>query len=316
MQQVAAWLVARPLHGILVLAATSALPITSLVATVLLTMFVLHGGMRLAVLQAGAAAALVTLAAAIGGGSLEVVLALLIANWMPALMLAAILLSTRSLTLTVQLSVIIAAAGTIAFMLATGDPVAFWVRELTAFAELLRQAGQDQQAERLMAAVGVFTSDTPTGVEPRLIAMQITILLALGIWSLFVVTLLLGYLLYRQVPAETVECGRFSDLNLGRVLAFAMALASVLALVLGAEWLQGVAFVVFACFWLQGLAVLHWLRGEGLLPVFVVFGVYLLMLLPPLNAALLLVLAATGYADAWFRFRRRRRVRSTPSNED
>ena len=316
MQQVAAWLVARPLHGILALAAASALPITNLVATVFLTMFVLYGGMRLALLQAAAASALVLVAAAIGGSALEVVLTLLVANWMPALMLAAILVSTRSLTLTVQLSVLIAAVAITAFMLVTGDPVAFWVREFTAFAELLRQAGQDQQAERLMAAVGVFTSDTPTSVDPRLIAMQITILLALAIWSLFVVTLLLGYLLYRQVPAETVDYGRFSDLNLGRVLAFGMALASVLALLLGAEWLQSVAFVVFACFWLQGLAVLHWLRRENLLPVFIVVGVYLLMLLPPLNAALLLVLAAMGYADAWFRFRRRRPVRTTGSNDD
>ena len=146
MQQVAAWLVARPLHGILALAAASALPITNLVATVFLTMFVLHGGMRLALLQAAAAAALVLVAAAIGGSALEVVLTLLVANWMPALMLAAILVSTRSLTLTVQLSVLIAAVAITAFMLVTGDPVAFWVREFTAFAELLRQAGQDQQA--------------------------------------------------------------------------------------------------------------------------------------------------------------------------
>ena len=70
----------------------------------------------------------------------------------------------------------------------------------------------------------------------------------------------------------------------------------------GAIWLQNIAFVMFLVFWLQGLAIVHWLYGEGHLPVFGVVAVYVLM--PFLNVILLMGLAILGYVDTWFRMRR------------
>jgi hypothetical protein len=85
-----------------------------------------------------------------------------------------------------------------------------------------------------------------------------------------------------------------------------MAVRSGLALFIGAAWLQGTAFVLFAVFWLQGLAVLHWMHADGHLPLFVVIVTY--VLLPVLHIFLVSALAVLGYVDAWFRFRRRTSV--------
>jgi hypothetical protein len=118
----------------------------------------------------------------------------------------------------------------------------------------------------------------------------------------------LGYLLYRHLPGETADFGRFRDLNLGRVIAITMALASLVALLSDAIWVQNIAFVMFFVFWLQGLAIVHWLYGEGYLPVVGVVAVYVLM--PFLNVILLMGLAVVGYIDTWFRLRRPRRKTS------
>jgi len=290
-QQIAAWLAARPLNGLLVLSVASALPGTGMIASIVLVMLVLANGMPMALLQVAGASLVVVLASAIGGSSIDVVLAVLVANWMPTLLLAAILLATRSLTLMVQLSVIIVAAGTAVFVLVTGDPVLFWEETLARVADMLEEMGRAEQANALLTDVALFAS-------------QLTMLTALAIWTVQVVGATLGYLLYRQLPGETVDCGRFRDLNLGRVLALIMALASVSALLISADWLQSVAFVLFACFWLQGIALMHWLHGAGYVPLVIVIAVY--VLLPLLNIVLLLSLAALGYADAWFRLRRYR----------
>ena len=76
-----------------------------------------------------------------------------------------------------------------------------------------------------------------------------------------------------------------------------------LAFVIDATWLQNIAFMVFVMFMLQGLAIVHWLRGEAVLPAFAVVGVY--VLLPFLQVLLVMVLALIGYTYAWFDFRRR-----------
>jgi uncharacterized protein YybS (DUF2232 family) len=91
-------------------------------------------------------------------------------------------------------------------------------------------------------------------------------------------------------------------LNLGRVIAINMALASVIAFASDAVWLQNIAFVLFLVFFLQGLAVVHWLHNKGQLPVFAIIAVYVLM--PILNIILLMGLAALGVIDTWFRLRR------------
>ena len=139
--------------------------------------------------------------------------------------------------------------------------------------------------------------------QKEFIAPQMTMLTVLTSWSLTVLVMVLGYAIYQALPDRKGEFGRFCDLRFGRVLAITMAVTSVLALFIGAEWIQNFAFVVFAIFWLQGLAVMHWLHEVGPLPFIVLVVLY--AMLPFLNALLVIALAVLGYTDAWFDYRAR-----------
>ncbi len=289
MRAVAKWLVARPLNGVLVLAATSS-PYLGFLSAALVVLLVLHDGTRVAAFKAAGAALLLAVIGVIVGTPPSVILVVAVVYWLPAALLATVLAITRSLTLTLQVSVLVAVLGMLVFFGVVGDPVAFWEAELGAAAEIWRNMGAVELADSLTEG-------------QAMLAAQMTMFIVTLLWTIYAVTLALGYKLFRQLPDETDRFGRFRDLNFGRVLALIMALCSVIALVTGAAWLQNIAFVMFAVFWLQGLAIVHWLHGAEILPGFAVAMVYVLML--PLSAVVVIGLAVLGYIDAWFELRRR-----------
>ena len=284
MQALAKWLLARPHNAVLALALTLILPAPQLTSGAIMVLLVLAQGPRFAVIEASVAAALLVVMSLLLGGSLASVIGLTAGTWVPALLLAILLVTMRSLTLTLQVSVIVAVAALLLFQVAVPDPAAFWQPYLDVMVAVVRENGLELDTELLTAEV-------------------MTISAVLVFWMLFTGALLLGYGLYRRLPVETVNYGRFRDLNFGRVIAFTMALVSLLAFVIGATWLQNVAFIVFVMFMMQGLAIVHWLRSEGMLPNVAVVAVY--VLLPFLQVLLVMVLALIGYTDAWFGFRRR-----------
>lgn len=284
MQAFAAWLVARPQNAILGLAVTLLLPAPQLTSGVIMVLLVLAQGTRQAVTEALVAAAAVFTASMLFGTPVASVVTLIAGTWVPVLLLAVLLLSTRSLTLTVQVSVIVAVTMMIGFYVVVSDPVAFWQPYLDLMVEVARQSGLELNRELLNAEV-------------------MTVSATLAFWMLYITGLLLGYGLYRKLPGETSHYGWFRDLNFGRVIAFTMALVSLLALVVGVTWLKNVAFVLFVTFWIQGLALLHSMRAEKLIPPGAVVAVYVLV--PLLQVLMITALAVVGYMDAWFGFRRR-----------
>jgi hypothetical protein len=261
----------------------------SFLSGAVLILLLLYQGVRATVLYAGMAAAVVVGVGLAFGVPVATVAQQLLAIWIPALLLGTILLATRSLTLTLQLSYIIALAGMLVFFVVVGDVVEFWRELLIGVVAVWREAGLHEQADILTA-------------ERDVLAGQMTMIVAVSLWSLHAISCVLGNKLYRQVPGLKASYGRFRDLNFGRVIAWAMALVSVAALLIGASWLQNAAFMMFAMFWLQGLALVHWSHGHGYLPTFAVVATYVLA--PVLNIILLMGLAISGYIDAWFGFRR------------
>ena len=289
MRAVASWLVARPLNGILVLAATSS-PYLGFLSAALMVLMVLRDGTRVAVLKAAAAGLLLAVIGLVVGTPPSVVIAVAVVYWLPATLMGTLLAVTRSLTLTLQVSVLVAVLGMLVFFGIVGDPVAFWETELGAAAEIWRNLGAVELADSLTEG-------------QAMLAAQMTMFIVTLLWTIYAATLVLGYKLFRQLPGETDRYGRFRELNFGRVIALIMALCSVVALLIGAAWLQNIAFVMFAIFWLQGLAIVHWMHGKEILPGFAVAMVYVLML--PLSAVIVVALAVLGYIDAWFDLRRR-----------
>ncbi len=290
MRPIAAWLVARPQNAIIGLAGTLLLPFAQIISGTVMTLLVLKQGALPATVQGAVAIAILTVSSLIISAPVSQVLANALVIWVPVMLLAALTRRGGSLTLSLQTLVITAIAGTLAFFVIVGDPVAFWTEALTRVSQAFREMGLTQNAAVLYEQRESF-------------APQMTMLAAVSTWSLYAVVLLFGYGAYRALPGENALFGRFCDLNFGRVLAVIMAVSSVLSVLTGAVWLENIAFVSFAVFWLQGLAIVHWLHAEGRVPVWVVVLVY--ALIPLLNAMLIVALAVTGYADAWFGFRSR-----------
>lgn len=303
-QPLAQWLVAKPLHSVLGLALTLLLPFAQIFSGAAITVLVLAKGFSQSLVLAAIAASLVAALSLATGADAVTILVNALMFWLPASLLAVLLARTRSLTLSLQVAAIAALAGTLAAQLMLGDPVAFWKEQIVQLAEAFSAMGLEEQAGMLLA-------------QQDALAPQMTVLFVLTTWSLVSLVLSLGYWIYQALPDRTARFGRFCDLDFGRFLAIAVAAGAVLALVTGGEGLRNFAFVGFAIFWLQGLALLHWLRVEGPLPLAVLVVVY--GLLPFLNVLLILGLAALGYSDAWFDYRARlmrSRANRTPGSDD
>ena len=291
MRPLAAWLVARPQNAVIGLAATLLLPFAQVISGTVMSLLVLRQGAPQAALHGVIAVALLLVISLILGVPASQVLANAAVIWVPVMLLAALLRSRRSLTLALQVAALIALLVTLAFYLLFGDPATYWSDVLVNVAAAFRDMGLQQHADTLLA-------------QREVVAAQMTTLVVLATWSLYVTVLLLGYAIFRMLADKPAEFGRFCDLNFGKVLALTMAITSVLAVLTGSVWLQNLAFVAFALFWLQGLAIIHWLHAERGLPILAVILVY--ALLPLLNALLIMALAVLGYIDAWFEFRRRK----------
>jgi len=292
-QPIAAWLVSRPQNAILGLAATYILflPLAGIFSGAVVVLLVLHHGLRRAMTLALIAAVVLALIALLTGGSAPQTALVALTNWLPAFVLAALLGHWKSLTLTLQVSVIVALAGLTGFYVVLGDPSVFWSGWLVEeAATLFKEMGLHEQAASLLE-------------NRAAIAQQMTVLFVFALWSLYAFGLLLGHAFYDALVGHSAVFGRFCDLNFGRVLAVIMAVASVAAVISGAVWLQNFAFLVFAVFWIQGLAILHWLHAEKRFPTVLLVVVY--ALIPLLSALPVISLAVVGYTDAWFDYRAR-----------
>ncbi len=291
MKSVAEWLVARPLNAVIGLAAAQTLPLFGFLSGAVLVYLVLRQGMRLAAIEATVAGGLILLLAAVLGMPLMPKLSVMASVWLPAALLALLLVRSGSLTLALQVTVIVMVLAVLAFFATAGNPVEFWTTFLTALVDAWREAGLNEQADLV-------------GPQVAALAEHMTVWVAFVSWAIGAVMLLLGHALYREGPGDRRDYGRFRDLNLGRVIASAMAVTSVVAFLVQLAWLQSVAFVMFAAFSLQGIAIMHWLHAEGMVPVFLLVLMYGTMVV--LSPIVVTAMAVLGYIDAWFTLRRKR----------
>ncbi|MBT8078296.1 MAG: hypothetical protein KJO31_06945 [Gammaproteobacteria bacterium] len=290
MQAIAAWLVARPLNSIAVLAATLLLPFRTMTSGATLVLLILHSGAQKVAIYALAAAGFVVGLGYITGLAVAELTATVAAIWLPIGLLAMLMRKTRSLTLTVQLSVVLAFAALLVINVGLEDPGVVgnnWLDQMIAY---FNEVGNHGQANIL--------ADNRAELAPL-----VTLFIVLGVWLVYVMVLLFGYALFRSLPGQSAIYGRFCDLSLGRVLALTAAVVLSLTLVSNAVLLQQLAIMCIAVFSVQGLALMHWLQVERGLPMLVTIVVYLLLM--PLAAILGPLLAMTGYADVWLDLRSR-----------
>ena len=289
MPSVAAWLLARPVNAGLALAMTMLMPGLATISGAILVLLVVQQDLRKVLLTAALAGSVLLVVSLASGASPVLALIGIATFWIPILVLARILRVTRSLTLTLQTSVIVALIGICAFFALSSDPVAFW-REVIAANPVLQSLPLPEWQKALAMSDSQF-------------AGVMTTLFAIGYWFGLACVVLLGYWLFQQLPGKGAEFGRFCELNFGYVIALLLAVSSVAGFALDVIWIQSIAVLIFAVFWLQGAAMVHWLHASGFVPVAVVIAAYALTLV--LFEYLFPALAVLGYTDAWFRYRRR-----------
>jgi len=293
MQPIASWLVAKPQNAVLALAFTLVLSTQLLLGGAIIVLLVLYQGVAKTVIQAAFAIAIV---AVIGLVTSSPPMPLLIAatvNWLPMLLLGFVLGKLRSFTLTLQLSVLGAVVILLAVQIYVADNATFGEQFITDFAKLMSEAGNQDVADVLLANKAMYVGQLP-------------LYLVFAWWQMSVLALMLGYTLIRALPGDAGarwEFGRICDLSYGKVLAIIVAIASVMAWLVGQQWLQNLSFLVLAAFWIQGLAIIHWLCAEGRLPVAMLVMTY--VVLPFLSILMVVALAVAGYLDAWFQLRRK-----------
>lgn len=290
-QPIAAWLVARPQNSVLGLVAALVLPPTPVLGAAVMTLLLLkENNLLRAALYALIAAALLTVLNTALGGSPTGVIQLAALTWLPAGALGLLLRRTRSLTFTIQIAAIAVLAMSLVYFLSVGDKVVLGSGTVDQIIATLNEAGLTEQAAIIAA-------------DRTVAAMHVASLMVLAFWSLFVLAMVAGTALFRSLGEVSAQYGRFSRLNLGRVLAAIVVVLCIAALATSVPWVQSLAVIAFLIFWVQGLSILHWLQQNGRLPVAVLILAY--VLLPFLNLLLALSLALVGYIDAWFDFRRR-----------
>lgn len=290
----AVWLVARPLNAALALGATVTAGIFVPLSGIILVLLVLRKGPRAALIDVALSLPFVIGIGLIYGMPVAASVSWAAMFWLPAGILATLLRFTGSLTLTLQLSVVLAVAALIGFHVVVGNPIDFWGPIYADAIRLARGAGHEQWAQ-LYEQLSQLVEQT-------------TMLAVAGIWFWYTMLLVLGYKLYRVLPDIGPVFGRFRDLNLGKVIAVTTLVAAFASMLTDWLWLDDLAYLVFSTFWLQGLAIVHWLYGEQMMPKVGVVVTYALLLSFVLSGVVMTGLAIFGYLDAWFRLRRQPKV--------
>ncbi len=278
------WLAGHRIRRVVIIAGLFPLPLLGLFSAATVVMTASLRGPREALLDCLASLALLMGMGVLTGMDVQMLGLSAILSWVAWIALGSLAGRTGSLMLSVQAAVLLALTGLLIFLLAVGDPVAYWLPMLEAWYADLASQGLDLQAD-LQQQAGMMSG-------------------ALAAFTLSgsLLALLLGLSWAWRISGRALG-DSFRELRLGYVIGLLAAVAGVLAM--AGMQLNGALLIFGVAFAYQGAAVLAWwARKKGwprrwwlapaLLPL-LFFGVLALELA---------LLAALGFVDNWFSLRR------------
>ena len=293
MPAAAAWLVASPANAVLALGGSLIVPVLQPLGAIALGMLLVARGVRPGVVLALLAGVVVAVFSPLMGRTLIQVVWDVAVLWLPVVGLATVWTTNRSTLLTLQVSVLIAIAGMLVFMLVV-DVEAYWSAYVEHLDAVYLQAG-------LSSPLALLPSEIAD--SPSMMAAMLTPASTGLIWLFAVLAFMLGGGWYNRLPGDRPKFGRLRDADFGRVLAslYVIVLVVGFAASWSAAWQVGA--LLTTVFLVQGLVVAHWFYHEGYAPLAIVFLAYGLLLVAMQYAVV--VLAVTGFMDALFGLRRR-----------
>lgn len=283
--------------SILLAALSLVIPPASMLSSAVVALVTLRKGATSGALILGVATAASAGIALLSLGSVSLAIGFLVLLWVPAWLLAALLRSSRSLSLMVVGGMVLGFVMLGSQFIGSTDPVADWQRLLTPFVASLVDAELVEPAQQ----AGLVT--LMAGWMPGIIAA--------GFFLQMVVSLLLARWWQAMLYNPGGFRAEFHQLRLPRMLSVVLLLAALPLLLQGVErvtLLEHVVVLMLVAWFIHGLALVHGLIGKLGSGSGWLIGTYLLLLfaLPHMMIAL----AMAGIADAWFDFRARLGPRS------
>ncbi|AKH19533.1 hypothetical protein [Sedimenticola thiotaurini] len=282
---------------ILLAALSLVIPPASMLSSAVVALVTLRQGASAGALIFGVATVVSGGIALLSLGSISLAIGFLVLLWIPAWLLAVLLRSSRSLSLTVVGGMVLGFVMLGSQFMESADPAADWQRLLSPFVESLVDAQLVEPGQQASLVT------TMAGWMPGIIAA--------GFFLQMVVSLLLA----RWWQATLYNPGgfraEFHQLRLPRALSVVLLLVALPLLLQGVgrvTLLEHAVVLLVVAWFIHGLALVHGLVGKLGSSSGWLIGTYLLLLfaLPHMMIAL----AMAGIADAWFDFRARLGPRS------
>jgi hypothetical protein len=284
----AAWVAAHRLRRVVFIAGLFPLPFTGLISAALMVLSAELKGSREATIDCLGAIGLLALMLLVTGGPQALVLLIFAgASWGVALMLGLLVARYRSLTLAVQVAVMLVMVGLLLGMLLVDDLVSYWAAMIEPVVVDINQQG--------LAVIDTAAKDA--------IAEIMTGVVAFSILASTVISLMLGTWWVCRIRSEDFA-GMFRQIRMGYVIGVLAALAGIAAW-LEVEPLATNLLLLFAGgFVFHGLSVLHWYAWSKRWPRAWWLVIYMTPLLSSVLATYeLVLLAALGFVDNWYDLR-------------
>jgi hypothetical protein len=220
-----------------------------------------------------------------GSPLMAVIFALVV--WLPSLLLAEVLRRTVSMSLALAVAGMLSLSVVIIGHWLVGDTVAWWQQVL----DKVLGAALDKQALDVSGAALGSTAQLMTAIMAAAFLLSMTISLFLGRWW--------QSTLYN--PGGFGE--EFCSLRLDKTSSILTLIVLVWALIGGGlgSMAADMAIVLLALYAVPGLALVHDWIEKTKASVFILLGIYLVLLFMPHFAVLL---ATLGLADTWTNLRR------------
>ena len=270
-----------------------AIPPLSYLASGIVALSTLRGGPKEGITVVAIATIVFAIAATFLLSQPQITGLFLISSWLPVYGVALILGYTRSLVLSLLVTVGIGLLLVVGAYLVLSDPAAWWLQMVGPFVEML-QAQPDWQLEQAETASFVAT-----------LSSMMTGLIVAGLFTNVVLGLLLG----RAWQAGLYNPGGFAEefqqLQLGKIPAVITVAVTLIALLpgVGIAIIQDCLPILLVLFAVQGVAVVHAIVRLQQKHKAWLFVMYILLLI--MMPQMVFLLALIGVLEQWFNFRQR-----------
>ncbi len=213
-------------------------------------------------------------------------------NWLPAWLLASIVLSKTSMSLAIVVAATLSCLLVLGFYFFT-DPAAYWLEVI------------NEQLLPMLKEMGIKFKE---GQQTENVWLLMSTIMTGSFLASFFAVQTLSLLLARWWQALLYNPGgfgqEFRQLRFGKVAANVALVISIFAIATKNEIAINLVFIIIVLMMFQGLAVVHNLVAKCKLSPSLLTGVYIVMLFTLLHGAIgLLLVALVGLLDNWLDLR-------------